>query len=73
MMKLPPRPDRYLVGLMYLSDIRDFRKRKEVRTNLYMLWVYKWKLIKCRACAGSGRYDNTGSPKCSSCEGTGKE
>lgn len=29
--------------------------------------------IKCFACNGSGRYDNTGSPRCSSCNGTGME
>lgn len=28
--------------------------------------------MKCYACNGSGYYDNTGSPKCSSCGGTGK-
>lgn len=27
----------------------------------------------CIACNGSGRYDTTGSPKCSSCNGTGIE
>ncbi len=26
---------------------------------------------KCIACNGSGRYDNTGSPKCGACNGTG--
>lgn len=28
---------------------------------------------KCLACAGSGHYDDTGSPKCGACNGTGKE
>ncbi len=28
---------------------------------------------RCLACAGSGYYDDTGSPKCSACGGTGKE
>lgn len=28
--------------------------------------------MKCYACNGSGYYDNTGSPKCGSCGGTGK-
>lgn len=27
----------------------------------------------CVACNGSGVYDTTGSPKCGSCDGTGKE
>ena len=27
----------------------------------------------CVACSGSGRYDSTGSPKCSACNGTGKQ
>lgn len=27
----------------------------------------------CLACAGSGHYDDNGSPKCGSCGGTGKE
>lgn len=26
---------------------------------------------KCVACDGVGRYDDTGSPKCASCNGTG--
>lgn len=29
--------------------------------------------MDCIACNGSGHYDNTGSPKCSSCGGTGKK
>lgn len=28
---------------------------------------------KCIACNGTGYYDNTGSPQCSACGGTGKE
>ena len=31
------------------------------------------KSCKCIACNGSGYYDTNGSPKCSSCKGTGKE
>lgn len=30
-------------------------------------------MAKCIACDGSGYYDNTNSPKCSSCNGTGVE
>lgn len=51
----------------------DFHQRKKERTAWYMKYVYRWKLRPCTACNGSGRYDNTGSPKCSSCEGAGKE
>ena len=29
--------------------------------------------MKCSACNGTGRYDNTGSPPCGSCKGTGEE
>jgi DnaJ-class molecular chaperone len=28
---------------------------------------------RCLACAGSGYYDDNGSPKCGACGGTGKE
>lgn len=27
----------------------------------------------CKACSGSGYYDDNGSPKCSECNGTGLE
>jgi len=30
------------------------------------------KMVVCVACNGSGRYDHNRSPKCSSCDGTGK-
>lgn len=30
------------------------------------------KQVTCGACSGSGYYDDTGSPKCSACSGTGK-
>jgi len=53
--------------------IDDYHRRKQERTDLYMKYVYKNKLVTCTACNGSGCYDNTGSPKCSSCNGTGKE
>lgn len=31
------------------------------------------KIKICSACSGSGRYDNTGSPKCGACCGLGIE
>lgn len=49
-----------------------FRQRKANRTEHYFKYQYKWKIEKCVACNGSGRYDNTNAPKCSSCDGTGK-
>lgn len=35
--------------------------------------VEKNSIKKCVACNGSGYYDTTNSPTCSSCEGTGIE
>ena len=54
------------------SDM-NFRERKEERKRKYWLQTHGWKLRPCTACSGSGIYDNTGSPKCGSCNGTGKE
>jgi len=55
----------------------DFRERKAARTEYYFKYIYKKKLVTCTACNGSGYYDNTDrygrTPRCSSCEGTGKE
>lgn len=51
----------------------DFRTRKARRTAHYFTYIYRWRLRKCSACNGSGRYDTTGSPKCGACEGAGKE
>lgn len=50
----------------------DFRERKRLRTEHYMLNIHGWKLQKCGACNGSGYYDHNGSPKCGACNGTGK-
>ena len=50
-----------------------FTERKEQRTKHYMDNVFKKKLKDCPACSGNGYYDNTGSPPCESCNGTGKE
>ena len=51
----------------------DFHERKKWRTEQYFKYEYGQKLRPCSACSGSGIYDNTGSPKCGACEGTGKE
>ena len=50
-----------------------FHERKKERTEYYQKYVYGWKLKDCSACSGSGYYDDTGSPKCGGCDGTGKE
>lgn len=50
-----------------------FREEKEARTKYFFKYIYGWKLRKCGACNGSGRYDHNGSPTCSACDGTGKE
>lgn len=47
-------------------------ERKAERKAYYEKYVHGWKLIRCIACSGSGYYDHNGSPKCSSCGGTGK-
>lgn len=49
-----------------------FHERKAERAEYYRRFVHGLKLEKCVACNGSGYYDNTGSPPCSSCGGTGK-
>ena len=50
----------------------SFHERKAARTKEYMKNQYGWKLVTCGACAGSGRYDHNGNPKCGWCGGTGK-
>jgi len=54
----------------------DFIERKQARKEWYEKYVKGWKLRPCTACNGSGYYDHSfhgRTPKCSSCEGTGKE
>lgn len=51
----------------------NFRERKAARTAYYFRFVFGWRQRPCTACNGSGRYDGNGSPKCGSCDGTGKE
>lgn len=50
-----------------------FHERKAERTDYYKRFVHGWKQRPCTACAGSGYYDNDGSPSCGACDGTGKE
>jgi DnaJ-class molecular chaperone len=50
----------------------DFQTRKKERTEHYLNKVHKVKKVICVACNGSGRYDNTGSPDCGSCNGEGR-
>lgn len=51
----------------------NFQERKKERTEHYFKNVFKRKMVECGACAGSGYYDNTGSPRCWVCNGSGKE
>lgn len=53
--------------------ISDYHKRKQIRKEYYLKYVYGWCLYTCSACNGSGYYDNTNSPVCSNCNGSGKE
>lgn len=50
-----------------------FHERKAARAEHYRRFVHGWKQQRCTACNGSGYYDNTGSPCCGACDGTGKE
>ena len=50
----------------------SYQERKALRTAEYKR-NHGRKLVKCGCCNGSSYYDNTGSPPCGWCEGTGKE
>jgi len=50
-----------------------FHERKKMRKDYYEKYIKGWRLRTCMACNGSGYYDNDGSPKCSNCDGSGKE
>lgn len=57
-------------------DSNSFHARKKERTQHFEKYVKGWKLVTCGACNGSGYYDYSRrgrTPKCSNCEGTGKE
>jgi DnaJ-class molecular chaperone len=49
-----------------------YLERKEHRRQHFIRFIKGWRLVRCDACNGSGRFDNTGSPACGSCEGAGK-
>ena len=51
----------------------SFKSRKEERKEHFEKYIKGRKQGKCLACNGSGYYDHNGSPKCGSCDGTGKE
>jgi DnaJ-class molecular chaperone len=53
--------------------MNNFKARKQQRSENYDRFVHGWKRRDCSACAGSGYYDNNGSPACEACDGTGKE
>lgn len=51
----------------------SFLDAKARRTQEYLRDSFGWKLRTCTACSGSGYYDHNGSPKCRSCNGSGRE
>jgi len=55
-----------------IKEMSDYQERKKARKKHFEKNVKGWKLEKCPACAGTGRYDSDNSPKCSACDGTGK-
>jgi DnaJ-class molecular chaperone len=54
------------------KDMDRYQKDKEKRKEKYMS-LHGIKETICGACGGSGYYDHNGSPKCSCCDGTGRE
>ena len=53
----------------------NYLERKKLRKSWYEKYVHGNKLVTCTACDGSGYYDhniNGRTPKCGSCNGTGK-
>jgi hypothetical protein len=60
--------------IFYPSGCSSYEARKEHRRKEYEK-NHGRKMIVCTACSGSGYYDtsrNGRTPKCGSCEGTGK-
>jgi len=51
----------------------DWKERKKQRKEYYEHFILGWKQQSCSACSGSGYYDDTNSPKCGVCNGTGKD
>jgi DnaJ-class molecular chaperone len=54
------------------KSLDEYQKRKLEQKERFD-FLHGRKMTVCVACNSSGRYDNFGSPKCSSCNGTGKE
>ena len=54
------------------GDDRGFPVMKAQRSVHYLKFEFGHVRVKCVACNGSGRYDNTGSPACGCCDGSGK-
>lgn len=58
-----------------LNDPTGYQRRKQARKEWYDKYVKGWKLEKCGACNGSGRYDHCIKgriPRCGCCGGSGK-
>lgn len=66
--------ERILIVILYHKiELSDYHREKQRRKEYYLKYVYGWKLRQCTACSGSGTYDTNDSPKCGTCNGTGKE
>lgn len=70
--KIRKRADLMRSYILFLSSQRWWIE-KALRAEYWYRFVYGHQQRNCTACSGSGYYDNNGSPKCSSCDGTGKE
>lgn len=58
-----------------LGDLDQFELAERL-SNIALVILSQFveeKVLPCLACNGTGHYDNTGSPKCESCNGTGKK
>lgn len=56
-----------------MTNKSAYHRAKQFRIDYFNNYVKGWKLRDCTACNGSGYYDNSGSPSCASCDGTGRE
>ena len=54
-------------------NVDSYQKRKQERKKHFEDNVMFWKEVTCTACSGTGYYDSNKSPKCDSCNGTGKK
>ena len=53
------------------KNLNEYQRRKQERRDRHAS-LHGVKAEPCVACAGSGVYDDAGSPPCGSCGGTGK-